>query len=103
MGVWQLLDSIRDEVFFSKVAYLAVQLYRVAGDRARVLDQNGLSVEVQAFIKRNLIALDRPVGDIGCPAVVLRRTGELFAVDFEGVGVMLLAYLRVEGCGPLSG
>jgi hypothetical protein len=47
----QLLDSICDKVFFSKVAYRAMQLYRVAGDRARVLDRDSLAVEVQTFIK----------------------------------------------------
>jgi hypothetical protein len=103
LGLLQLLDSIRDQVFFSKVAYLAVQLDRVAGDRARVRDRNGLSIEVQIFVKSNLIALDRTVGDIGCPAVVFRRAGELFAIHFKSVGVMLLAYLRVKGRGPLSG
>ena len=51
LGLPQLLDSIRNEVFFSELAYLAMQLDRVAGDRARVLDQDSLAVEVQAFIK----------------------------------------------------
>ena len=47
----ELLHSICDKVFLSKVAHLAMQLYRVAGDRARVLNQDGLAVEVQVFVK----------------------------------------------------
>jgi hypothetical protein len=59
-----LLDSICDEVFFGQVAHLAMQLDAVTGDRPRVLDQNGLTIEFKVFIEGYLVALDGAVGNL---------------------------------------
>src|SRR5450759_592708 len=98
-----LFRAFGDEIFARHFAHLAVELDLVAGDLAVVYDAQHLVLEVWIFHERDFVSFHGAFGDLRLAELRLRGTGQLLAVHFEIVGVVLHADLGIDGGGPLAG